>query len=137
MANRGTRTGRLRVAAAVSVLVAVVSIAAYDLPALAEGPADRVDPFVLVLGSFATDIVALIAAYGACRRQRWGVILLIVVLSFWALQAAAALVDGSTAIGATALTLNLICLWCCLAADDTRQREHGPVSPGSTADRAG
>lgn len=137
MAIRGTRTARLRVAAVVSVLVAIVSIAAYDLPALAEGSADRVDPFALVLGSFATDIVALIAAYGAFRRQRWGVILLIVVLSFWALQAAAALVDGSTTIGATALAVNLACLWCCLATDDTQQLDPGPVAPGTTADRAG
>ena len=118
MRIRGTRTGRLRVAAIVSVVVAAGSIVLYDLPTLAKGSTGSDEPFALVLGSFASDIVALIAAYGALRRQRWGVMVLIVVQCFWALQAAGALVDGEAVLGATMLVVTLFCIWCCLARDD-------------------
>lgn len=114
----GTRTGRLRVAAIVSILVATSSIVLYDLPALADGAAGRSDPFALVLGSFTTDVIALITVYGVLRRQRWGVITLIVVNAFWALQAGDALVDANAALGATMLLVSLFCIWCCLARDD-------------------
>lgn len=138
MPIRGTRTGRLRTAAVLAVLIAIVSIGVYDLPALAKGSTNSDDPFALVLGSFATDVLALIAAYGAFRRQRWGVILLIVVLSFWALQAAAALVDGNTVIGATTLAVNLVCLWCCLAPDSTSSSfDRGSVRPRSASHEVG
>jgi hypothetical protein len=113
-----TRTGRLRVAAIISIVVATFSIVLYDLPTLAKGASGSDDPFALVIGSFATDVVALIAAYGALRRQRWGVIALIVVQSFWALQAGVALVDGDVVIGATMLSVSLFCIWCCLARED-------------------
>ena len=113
-----TRTGRLRVAAIISIVVAAISIVLYDLPTLAKGASGSDDPFALVIGSFATDVVALIAAYGALRRQRWGVMALIVVQSFWALQAGAALVDGEAVIGATMLCVSLFCICCCLARED-------------------
>ncbi len=118
MGTFSTRTGRLRVAAVISIVVATISIAVYDLPTLAKGASGSDDPFALVVGSFSTDVVALIAAYGALRRQRWGVIALIVVQSFWALQAGVALVDGEAALGATLLCMSLFCIWCCLARDD-------------------
>ena len=113
-----TRTGRLRVAAIISVVAATISIVLYDLPTLANGASRSDDPFALVLGSFASDVVALIAVYGVLRRQRWGVIALIVVQSFWALQAGIALVDGEAALGATMLSVTLFCIWCCLARED-------------------
>ena len=113
-----TRPGRLRVAAIVSIVVATISIVLYDLPTLAKGASGTEDPFALVVGSFTTDVVALIAAYGALRRQRWGVIALIVVQSFWALQAGAALVDGEVVLGATMLFVTLFCIWCCLAREE-------------------
>lgn len=113
-----TRTGRLRVAAIISIVVATISIVVYDLPTLAKGASGSDDPFALVIGSFATDVVALIAAYGALRRQRWGVIALIVVQSFWALQAGLASVDGEAVLGATMLCVSLFCIWCCLARED-------------------
>ena len=113
-----TRTERLRVAAIVSILVATSSIVLYDLPVLAEGATGRGDPFALVLGSFATDVIALITVYGVLRRQRWGVITLIVVHVFWAFQAGAALVEANAVLGATMLSVSLFCIWCCLARDD-------------------
>ena len=113
-----TRTGRLRVAAVISIGVAAISIVLYDLPTLAKGASGSDDPLALVVGSFATDVVALIAAYGALRRQRWGVIALLAVQSFWALQAGVALVDGQAVLGATLLCVSLFCIWCCLARED-------------------
>ncbi len=113
-----TRTGRLRLAAIISIVVATASIVLYDLPTLADGASGSDEPFALVLGSFATDVVALIAVYGVLRRQRWGVIVLIVVQAFWALQAGAALADGQAVLGATMLCVTLFCLWCCLARED-------------------
>ena len=129
-----TRPGRLRVAAIVSLIVATASIALYDLPTLAKGASGSDDPFALVLGSFATDVVALIAAYGALRRQRWGVIALLVVQSFWALQAGGALVDGEAALGATMLCVALFCIWCCLARGDapaSGRRAHDEAREGT------
>ena len=67
---------------------------------------------------FATDVIALITVYGVLRRQRWGVITLIVVHVFWALQAGTALVDANAVLGATMLFVSLFCIWCCLARDD-------------------
>ena len=118
MSILSTRTGRLRVAAIISVVVATMSIVLYDLPTLANGASGSDDPFALVLGSFTSDVVALIAVYGVLRRQRWGVIALIVVQSFWAFQAGIALVDGEAALGATMLSVTLFCIWCCLARGD-------------------
>ncbi len=113
-----TRAGRLRVAAIISIVIATVSVALYDLPTLAKGASGSDEPFALVLGSFATDIVALVAVYGVFHRQRWGVVTLIVVQAFWALQAGASLVDGAAALGATMLCVTLFCIWCCLARGD-------------------
>lgn len=135
MSIRGTRAGRLRAAAIVAVVIAIVSIAIFDLPALAKGSADSSDPFALVLGSFATDVLALIAAYGAFRRQRWGVIVLVVVVSFWAFQAAAELIDGDAALGGIMLGVSLMCLWCCLAPDKASQDDPNQVIPNTMSNR--
>ena len=126
-----TRTGRLRVAAIISIVVATFSIVLYDLPTLAKGASGSDDPFALVIGSFATDVVALVAAYGALRRQRWGVIALIVVQSFWALQAGVALVDGDVVIGATMLCVSLFCIWCCLAREDLPESSRAARDAGT------
>ena len=123
-----TRTGRLRVAAITSIVIATISIVTYDLPTLAKGASGSDDPFALVVGSFASDVVALIAAYGALRRQRWGVIALIVVLSYWVLQAGVELVDGEAIFGAIVMCVTLFCIWCCLAREDL------PGSSGTTLD---
>lgn len=137
MAMWTTRGGRLQVAAVVSVVIAVLSIAAFDIPALAQGPDGTSDPLALVLGSFTTDVLALIAAYGAFRRQRWGVILLIVVLSFWAVQAAAELVDGDAVLGVVGLSITVAGLWCCLAPDRPRPVDRRPTPDDHPSNRTG
>lgn len=46
-----------------------------------------------MLGSFASDVLAFVAAYGALRRQVWGAVLLLVVNAYWLLLAVATLFD--------------------------------------------
>lgn len=92
-----TRSTALRLAAVLSVLVAIIGIALFDLPNLVLGARDSQDPFALVIGSFTSDVVALVAAYGAWRGQKWGAVLLIVVNAFWIVQAVGSLLfDSST-----------------------------------------
>ena len=90
------RTTALKIAAVLSVLVAVIGITVFDLPNLVLGADGSKDPFALVLGSFTSDILALVAAYGAWRTQKWGAVLLIVVNAFWIVQAVGSLLFDST-----------------------------------------
>jgi uncharacterized membrane protein (DUF2068 family) len=91
-----TRTTALRIAAVLSVLVALIGIALFDLPNLVLGADRSADPFALVLGSFTSDVLALVAAYGAWRNQKWGAVLLIAVNAFWIVQAIGSLLFDST-----------------------------------------
>lgn len=108
-----------RVAAAVSVLVAFVGLALYDVPGLIDGASASSDPYWVVLGSFASDVIALIAAYGAWRRQVWGVVLLIVVNVFWTVQAITTLFDpvndADVVFSLVMAALHGLALWCCLS----------------------
>ena len=91
-----TRSTALKVAAVLSVLVALIGIGLFDLPNLVLGADRSADPFALVIGSFTSDVVALVAAYGAWRGQKWGAVLLIVVNAFWIIQAIGSLLFDST-----------------------------------------
>ncbi|MBC8092865.1 MAG: hypothetical protein H7Y15_13190 [Pseudonocardia sp.] len=114
-----TRSTALRIAAVLSVLVAVIGIVFYDLPNLQLGAAASESPFPLVLGSFTTDILALVAAYGAWRGQKWGAVLLILVNCFWIVQAIDGLLfdqtGGDTVFAAVMLVHHVVvislCLW--------------------------
>ncbi len=88
--SRMTRSTALRIAAVLSLVVALIGLVTYDLPNLALGAAGSTSPFPLVLGSAASDVLALVAAYGAWRGQKWGAVLLILINLFWLVQA----VDG-------------------------------------------
>lgn len=92
-----TRSTALKLAAVLSVLVALIGITLFDLPNLVLGAGGSKAPFAIVLGSFASDVVALVAAYGAWRGQKWGAVLLIVVNAFWLVQAVGSLLFDSTA----------------------------------------
>lgn len=124
------RSRRLRwtVAAALSVVVAIVGLVVYDIPSLVQGAAASAGPYWLVLGSFASDVVAFVAAYGAVRGQRWGVVLLLVVNAYWFLQAITGLLAasdaGATAFSAVMLVVHLVTVWLCLA------RERTPAAAG-------
>lgn len=114
-----TRSTALKIAAVLSVIVAVIGIVFYDLPTLAAGAAAAEGEFPLVLGSFATDVLAFVAAYGAWRSQKWGAVLLIVINAFWLVQAVSSLfVDTGTfavAFAAVMFTHHVVvialCLW--------------------------
>jgi hypothetical protein len=115
---------RWTVAAALSVVVAIVGLVVYDVPSLVAGAAASPDPYWLVLGSFASDVVAFIAAYGAIRGQRWGVVLLLVVNTYWFLQAITGLLAagdaGATTFSAVMLVVHAVTVWLCLSGRRAR-----------------
>lgn len=117
--RRFGRTWFWRVAAVLSTLVALLGIAFYDVPSLIDGASASRDPYWLVLGSFASDVAALIAAFGAWRRQVWGVVLLIVVNMFWVIQAVTTLFDpiddADVVFALVMMVVHVAALWCCLA----------------------
>ena len=114
-----TRATALKIAAVLSVLVALIGIVLFDLPNLILGARDSAGPFALVLGSFTSDVIALVAAYGAWRAQKWGAVLLLAVNSFWIVQAIGSLLFDSTTtemIFASVMlvhhiTVITLCLW--------------------------
>lgn len=114
-----SRRLRWNVAAALSVVVAVVGLVVYDVPSLVRGAAASPDPYWLVLGSFASDVLAFVAAFGAVRGQRWGVVLLLVVNTYWFLQAITGLLAaadvGATAFSAVMLVVHVVTVWLCLS----------------------
>lgn len=128
--GRYGRTWSWRAAAVISVVVAVSGIAFYDVPELVAGAAASRDPYWIVFGSFASDVAALIAAWGAWRRQVWGVVLLIVVNAFWTVQSTTTLFDpaggADVAIALVTTALHLTVLWCCLRRHDRRSAPAAP-----------
>lgn len=114
-----TRSTALKIAAVLSVLVAIIGITLFDLPNLMLGARDSQDPFAIVLGSFTSDVLALVAAYGAWRTQKWGAVLLIAVNAFWLVQAIGSLLFDATAGEMVFASLMLVhhvvaitlCLW--------------------------
>lgn len=113
-----TRATALRIAAALSVLVAVIGVVLFDLPNLVLGADDSEAPFALVLGSFTTDVLAFVAAYGAWRSQKWGAVLLIVINAFWIVQAVSSLLFDRTTVevvfASAMLVHHLVVIWLCL-----------------------
>lgn len=91
-----TRATALKIAAVLSLIVALIGLVAYDLPNLIVGAAGSQYPYALVLGSFVTDVLAFVAAYGAWRSQKWGAVLLILINAFWIVQAVTTLLFGAT-----------------------------------------
>lgn len=82
-----TRATALRIAAGITAVLSLIEIFVYQLPYLIRGQT-AVDldaaqtggpPFFLIPIQFALHAIALVAAYGAWRGQRWGVVLLIVL----------------------------------------------------------
>jgi hypothetical protein len=114
-----TRPTALKIAAVLSLIVAAIGVVLFDLPNLRLGAQASREPFALVLGSFATDILAVVAAYGAWRGQKWGAVLLIFINGFWLLQAVGSLLfdttTGETVFASVMLVHHvvviLLCLW--------------------------
>ncbi len=114
-----SRSTRLKIAAVLSILVALTGLALYDLPNLPNGPAGVDDPYALVVLSFASDVLAFVAAFGTWRREKWGIVLLMVVNVFWVVQAVTTMVNpaqsGDTAFALVMLALHAVTMWCLLA----------------------
>ncbi|BCB76736.1 hypothetical protein GCM10022251_49980 [Phytohabitans flavus] len=114
-----SRSTALKIAAVLAVLVAIIGIALYDLPNLVLGADESESPFGLVIGSFTSDVLALVAAYGAWRAQKWGAVLLIVVNAFWIVQAITSLLVDTAAVEMVFSSVMLVhhivvitlCLW--------------------------
>jgi uncharacterized membrane protein (DUF2068 family) len=88
--NQLSRSTGLKIAAAIVFAQALIGIIWFDLPFLAGGMtaldqaanAGGSPPFWLAFLSFAVDAITIVAAYGAWRAARWGIILVIVVSVF-------------------------------------------------------
>lgn len=124
--NKLSRSTGLKIAAVIVLGLALVGMIVYDIPDLARGMeavnqasnADQGPPFFEVILSFAFDILALVAAYGAWRAERWGVILVIVVSAFNCISGAGAAVFApwpvTRILGAVAVVLYLGAIYLCL-----------------------
>jgi hypothetical protein len=121
MLTRLSRAVAGKIAAGIALVVALFAIVASDLPGLIGG-ADAFPypyPYWWILGSFASDILALVAAYGAWQTQKWGLMLLILINLFWLFQAISTMLlaadTGSFVVGVVGLFLHLVtivlCLW--------------------------
>lgn len=114
-----TRPTALKLAAVLSLVVAIIGVTLYDLPNLLLGAAASRSPYPLVLGSFVTDVLAFVAAYGAWRNQKWGAVLLIAINAFWVVQAVSGLLFDTTSLEtvfagvmlAHHLVVITLCLW--------------------------
>jgi hypothetical protein len=69
----------------------------FELPNLARGaaPVEGAPPFVLVVINFTLAILGFVAAYGAWRMQKWGVVLAIVVAALGLLTSLPAIIFAS------------------------------------------
>ena len=137
-----SRPTRLKIAAVLSVLVALTGLALYDLPNLPQGPAGVDDPYALVVLSFASDVLAFVAAFGTWRREKWGIVLLMIVNLYWVVQSVTTLVNptqsGDTAFALVMLAVHAVTIWCLLAragvAGDGHEATSAPTAtPGIRA----
>lgn len=84
------------IAIALLVLYCLLSLL-FEAPNLARGavPVEGEPPFVLTVINFTTAILGLVAAYGAWRMQKWGVVLAIVVAALGVLTSLPAILVAS------------------------------------------
>ncbi len=114
-----SRPTAFKIAAVLSLIVGLIGIFGYDLPNLMLGAAASEDPYWLVIGSFISDILVFVGAYGAWRGKKWGAVLLILINAYWLVQAISTLLIGSTTFDLVFSSVMLIhhvvvialCLW--------------------------
>lgn len=129
MMNQLPRSAALKIAAAISLLVAITGLALYDLPNVILGAEASPYPYPLVIGSFITDVLTFAAVYGAWRNQKWGAVLLVLVNAFWMIQAALTLlVDpsvGEFVFAAVMMVLHVVAIMLCLWRERVTPRAPG------------
>jgi hypothetical protein len=121
--NNLPRSTALKIAAVISFLMSAFSVFA-ALPMLMEGAAATENnpeslPFVVVLIGAFTGVIGMVAAYGAWKQQRWGIILTILVNLLNGLSAAPGILFAPTPLLFAAATATVIlsivivvlCLW--------------------------
>lgn len=91
-----SRTRSYTAAVALLALYCLISLL-LEVPNLARGaaPVEGEPPFALTIINFTTAILGLVAAYGAWRMQKWGVLLVIVVAAIGVLTSLPALLIPS------------------------------------------
>ncbi|MCW5852384.1 MAG: hypothetical protein KIT87_20085 [Anaerolineae bacterium] len=121
--NHLSRPTALKIAAVISFLVAVFGVIT-SLPFLARGAqaldsAGDAPPYVVIMMGVLLSVVAMIAAYGAWKQQRWGIILTIIANTLNGLLAAPGIFFApSSALFVSALVgvilssiIVVLCLW--------------------------
>ena len=124
--NKLTRSNALKIAAVIVLGLGLFDMIVYELPFLTRGMAavdqaanaNQGPPFFMVILSFAVDVLAIVAAYGAWQAQRWGVILLILVSAFNCISAASAAIfapwEATRILGAVFVIVYLGVIYLCL-----------------------
>ena len=124
--NKLSRSNGLKIAAVIVLALALFSMIVYEIPFLTKGMAaldqaanaEQGPPFFMVILEFAFDVLAIVAAYGTWKAQRWGVILIIIVSAFNcinnALLAAFAPWPETRILSAVAVVLYLGVIYLCL-----------------------
>jgi uncharacterized membrane protein (UPF0136 family) len=121
--NRLTRSTALKIAAVLSLLIGVSNVI-LALPIISRG-ADAVNqgsdtpPYVIILLAVLLGVIAIVAAYGTWKGQRWGIILTILANALNGLSAAPGLIAApspglTVAAGITVLlsiAVIVLCLW--------------------------
>lgn len=121
--NRLSRSSALKIAAVLSALLSAFSIIG-ALPFIAQGSSaiiqgGQTPPYFIIMLAFITGVVGVVAAYGAWKGQRWGVILTILANLVNGLAAAPGILIAPTTglFIAASLTVALsivivvLCLW--------------------------
>jgi uncharacterized membrane protein (DUF2068 family) len=126
--NRLTRSNALKIAAGIVLLLALLDLFVYEIPALMLGQAavDHVasadgsgPPFFMVLLGSAMDVLGIVTAYGLWRGQRWGVVLAIIISAFNVLSGLAGALSagdvGTRIFAGVGVVLSVViialCLW--------------------------
>jgi hypothetical protein len=126
--TRLSRSTALKIAAGIVLVLALLDLVVYEMPALMLGQAaiDQIantdgngPPFFMVLLGSAMDVLAIVTAYGLWRGLRWSVILAIIISAFNTLSGLAGALfagDSSTrtfaGVGVVlAMVTIVLCLW--------------------------
>jgi len=124
--NKLSRSTALKIAAVIVLVLALLDMIVYQIPDLTRGMAainqaanaEGGPPFFMVILGFAVDVLAIVAAYGTWRAERWGIILVIVISAFNCISGAGAAIfapwTATRILAAVAVVLSLGVIYLCL-----------------------